>query len=36
LGLDPSNGYDRKVMRGYSGSARVRAAGIARTVRSDE
>ncbi|MES3033465.1 MAG: transglycosylase SLT domain-containing protein [Gemmatimonadota bacterium] len=24
LGLDPSNGYDRKVMRGYSGSARVR------------
>jgi soluble lytic murein transglycosylase-like protein len=25
LGLDPSNGYDRKVMRGYSGSARVRA-----------
>jgi len=25
LGLDPSNGYDRKVMRGYNGSARVRA-----------
>ena len=25
LGLDPSNGYDRKVMRGYRGSARVRA-----------
>jgi soluble lytic murein transglycosylase-like protein len=25
LGLDPSNGYDQKVMRGYSGSARVRA-----------
>ena len=24
LGLDPSNGYDRKVMRGYNGSARVR------------
>ncbi len=24
LGLDPSNGYDRKVMRGYSGSARIR------------
>jgi soluble lytic murein transglycosylase-like protein len=23
LGLDPSNGYDRKVMRGYRGSARV-------------
>ncbi len=36
LGLDPSNGYDQKVMRGYSGSARVRAAGVARTVRSDE
>ena len=25
LGLDPSNGYDTKVMRGYSGSARIRA-----------
>ena len=25
LGLDPSNGYDLKVMRGYNGSARVRA-----------
>lgn len=24
LGLDPSNGYDRKVMRGYSGKGRVR------------
>lgn len=24
LGLDPSNGYDVKVMRGYNGSARVR------------
>jgi soluble lytic murein transglycosylase-like protein len=24
LGLDPSNGYDLKVMRGYSGSARLR------------
>jgi soluble lytic murein transglycosylase-like protein len=24
LGLDPSNGYDTKVMRGYRGSARVR------------
>jgi soluble lytic murein transglycosylase-like protein len=23
LGLDPSNGYDRKVMRGYRGTARV-------------
>ncbi len=31
LGLDPSNGYDRKVMRGYSGSARVRAAVMARS-----
>ncbi|MDZ7632290.1 MAG: transglycosylase SLT domain-containing protein [Gemmatimonadaceae bacterium] len=30
LGLDPSNGYDRKVMRGYSGSARVRSAGTSR------
>lgn len=26
LGLDPSNGYDLKVMRGYSGSARVKGA----------
>lgn len=25
LGLDPSNGYDTKVMRGYKGSARIRA-----------
>jgi soluble lytic murein transglycosylase-like protein len=25
LGLDPSNGYDRRVMRGYNGSARIRA-----------
>ncbi len=33
LGLDPSNGYDRKVMRGYNGSARVRAAVM---VRSDD
>jgi soluble lytic murein transglycosylase-like protein len=33
LGLDPSNGYDRKVMRGYNGSARVRAN---TSVRSDE
>ena len=24
MGLDPSNGYDLKVMRGYNGSARVR------------
>ncbi|MCY7290193.1 MAG: transglycosylase SLT domain-containing protein [Cryobacterium sp.] len=35
LGLDPSNGYDTKVMRGYSGSARVRAKSIA-TSRSDD
>ena len=35
LGLDPSNGYDTKVMRGYSGSARVRAKSIA-TRRSDD
>ncbi len=35
LGLDPSNGYDRKVMRGYSGSARVRAVSAA-TVRSED
>lgn len=25
LGLDPSNGYDTKVMRGYRGSARIRS-----------
>jgi soluble lytic murein transglycosylase-like protein len=25
LGLDPSNGYDTKVMRGYKGAARIRA-----------
>ena len=25
MGLDPSNGYDRKVMRGYSGSARIKS-----------
>ena len=31
LGLDPSNGYDRKVMRGYSGAARVRAITNARS-----
>lgn len=31
LGLDPSNGYDRKVMRGYSGSARVKTASAARS-----
>ncbi len=31
LGLDPSNGYDRKVMRGYNGSARVRAAVMSRS-----
>lgn len=24
LGLDPSNGYDQKVMRGYSGTARIK------------
>ena len=34
LGLDPSNGYDRKVMRGYSGAARVRT--TIRAVRSDD
>ncbi len=33
LGLDPSNGYDTKVMRGYSGSARVRAKTL---IRSDD
>ena len=32
LGLDPSNGYDRKVMRGYNGSARIRVA----SNRSDD
>ena len=32
LGLDPSNGYDRRVMRGYNGSARVRSA----STRSDD
>ena len=31
LGLDPSNGYDRKVMRGYSGSARVRSVASSRS-----
>ena len=31
LGLDPSNGYDRKVMRGYNGAARVRAAVMSRS-----
>ncbi len=31
LGLDPSNGYDRKVMRGYSGSARVKTPPVARS-----
>jgi soluble lytic murein transglycosylase-like protein len=30
LGLDPSNGYDRKVMRGYSGSARIRSTAATR------
>ena len=34
LGLDPSNGYDRKVMRGYNGSARVRV--IASATRSND
>ena len=34
LGLDPSNGYDRKVMRGYSGAARVRT--TIRAARSDD
>jgi soluble lytic murein transglycosylase-like protein len=33
LGLDPSNGYDVKVMRGYSGSARVRSTPA---MRSDD
>ncbi len=32
LGLDPSNGYDRKVMRGYSGAGRVKSV----KVRSDD
>jgi soluble lytic murein transglycosylase-like protein len=31
LGLDPSNGYDVKVLRGYSGSARVRSAPATRS-----
>ena len=31
LGLDPSNGYDRKVMRGYNGSARIRSVPSARS-----
>ena len=31
LGLDPSNGYDRKVMRGYNGSARIRSVSATRT-----
>ncbi|HYW49290.1 MAG TPA: transglycosylase SLT domain-containing protein, partial [Gemmatimonadaceae bacterium] len=31
LGLDPSNGYDQKVMRGYNGSARVRAVQVSRS-----
>jgi len=31
LGLDPSNGYDLKVMRGYSGSARIRASSASRS-----
>lgn len=35
LGLDPSNGYDRKVMRGYSGSARVRVASSANVRTND-
>ena len=34
LGLDPSNGYDQKVMRGYSGAARVTT--VANRVRSSE
>jgi soluble lytic murein transglycosylase-like protein len=33
LGLDPSNGYDRRVMRGYSGKARVR---VVATPGSDD
>ena len=35
LGLDPSNGYDRKVMRGYSGSARIRVASAAAVRNND-
>jgi soluble lytic murein transglycosylase-like protein len=31
LGLDPSNGYDRKVMRGYNGSARIKTVSSARS-----
>jgi len=33
LGLDPSNGYDQKVMRGYSGTARVKT--VASRARAD-
>jgi soluble lytic murein transglycosylase-like protein len=33
LGLDPSNGYDRKVMRGYNGAARIRSVA---STRSDD
>jgi soluble lytic murein transglycosylase-like protein len=37
LGLDPSNGYDTKVMRGYRGKARIRVAtSAAGTVRAEE
>ena len=31
LGLDPSNGYDQKVMRGYNGSARIRNTSVSRS-----
>ncbi|MCC7055555.1 MAG: lytic transglycosylase domain-containing protein [Gemmatimonadaceae bacterium] len=30
LGLDPSNGYDTKVMRGYKGAARIRSVSASR------
>jgi soluble lytic murein transglycosylase-like protein len=35
LGLDPSNGYDRKVMRGYSGSARIRPSSSTKSQSDD-
>jgi soluble lytic murein transglycosylase-like protein len=35
LGLDPSNGYDRKIMRGYTGSARIRKVPISKSSSDD-
>jgi soluble lytic murein transglycosylase-like protein len=35
LGLDPSNGYDRKVMRGYSGAARIKKVSVTKTSSDD-